>query len=405
MILLFCFRRELRYKVIVKYGGYFKSINKGTRRKYYFGRQRTIYFDKQIYGFAELFEEVSSLYPFDEDQNFLLFYEDKRTQNQSFIQLEHDESFELMLDMYKEKQILIYVTKERIVMLEDENIIDGVEVENEEFGNYEEGSDYCHSEASYHSRYSDTEEEDEVEINYECEGEFYLYDKDNPKMEVGAKFPDVVAFRRALNHHAICNDFEYDLGKSEPARVTATCSDFECSWRIHAAVAEDGVTFVIKTIQPKHECCGVNRRGNKHATQGWIANQIVSDLRKEKDIPPKRLQVSLETKFGISLPYNRVWEGKELALKEIYGEWDDSFEQISALKEEILKRNSGSVVEFKTELGEGEKQHFQRFFVSHGACISGFLKGCRPYISLDACHLKGKWKGVLAAATAIDGNN
>jgi transposase-like protein len=31
--------------------------------------------------------------------------------------------------------------------------------------------------------------------------------------------------------------------------------------------------------------------------------------------------------------------------------------------------------------------------------------GCRPYIGLDACHLKGKWKCCLAAATAVDGNN
>jgi hypothetical protein len=31
--------------------------------------------------------------------------------------------------------------------------------------------------------------------------------------------------------------------------------------------------------------------------------------------------------------------------------------------------------------------------------------GCRPYIGFDACHLKEKWKGCLAAATAVDGNN
>ena len=45
------------------------------------------------------------------------------------------------------------------------------------------------------------------------------------------------------------------------------------------------------------------------------------------------------------------------------------------------------------------------FFISLAACSKGFLAGCRPYISLDACHLKGKFNGVLAAATGIDGNN
>lgn len=79
--------------------------------------------------------------------------------------------------------------------------------------------------------------------------------------------------------------------------------------------------------------------------------------------------MNLETKFGISLPYNRVWAGKELALEEIHGKWKEFFTQIGALEEEILKRNPGSFVELETELVE---QHFQRFFLSLGACITGF---------------------------------
>ncbi|XP_076931811.1 uncharacterized protein LOC143597102 [Bidens hawaiensis] len=37
--------------------------------------------------------------------------------------------------------------------------------------------------------------------------------------------------------------------------------------------------------------------------------------------------------------------------------------------------------------------------------LAGFLDGCRPYISLDACHLKGRFNGVLVGATGVDGNN
>ncbi|XP_076929889.1 uncharacterized protein LOC143594459 [Bidens hawaiensis] len=59
-------------------------------------------------------------------------------------------------------------------------------------------------------------------------------------------------------------------------------------------------------------------------------------------------------------------------------------------KEELLKRNPGSVV----EVGYETK-----------ACLKGFLDGCHPYISLDACHLKGRFNGVLVCATGVDGNN
>ncbi|KAK1266737.1 hypothetical protein QJS04_geneDACA014618 [Acorus gramineus] len=35
----------------------------------------------------------------------------------------------------------------------------------------------------------------------------------------------------------------------------------------------------------------------------------------------------------------------------------------------------------------------------------GFIKGCRPFLGLDGCHLKGKHKGITLSATSIDANN
>jgi MuDR family transposase len=91
-------------------------------------------------------------------------------------------------------------------------------------------------------------------------------------MDIGTQYPHVVAFRRVLSHYAVINYFEFVLGRSEPSRVMATCASRECNWRIHAAVAEDGVTFDVRIVQAKHTCCGVNRSGNKHANKGWINN-------------------------------------------------------------------------------------------------------------------------------------
>ncbi|XP_023739197.1 uncharacterized protein LOC111887270 [Lactuca sativa] len=73
-------------------------------------------------------------------------------------------------------------------------------------------------------------------------------------------------------------------------------------------------------------------------------------------------------------------------------------------REELLKRNEGSVVEIDFEKF-GVKKLFKRIFICLAACSRGFVVGCRSCIGLDACHLKGKFNGVLAAATGIDGNN
>ena len=35
----------------------------------------------------------------------------------------------------------------------------------------------------------------------------------------------------------------------------------------------------------------------------------------------------------------------------------------------------------------------------------GFLRGCRPLVGLNGCHLKGKFGGHILSATARDGND
>jgi MuDR family transposase len=152
--------------------------------------------------------------------------------------------------------------------------------------NYEEESDYCHSESSYHSIHNSDDKEyissdEDGGANLELEAEVYSYDKDKSVMEVGAQYPNVTTFRRSLNHYALTTDFKFSVEKSDPTRLTARCAKKDCSWRIHASVVDDDVTFMVKTLQPKHSCSGVNKSGNKHATKGWIAYRIISDLRSE----------------------------------------------------------------------------------------------------------------------------
>jgi hypothetical protein len=152
-----------------------------------------------------------------ENQVLSLCFLDKSTE--SVIALEDDNSFTMILTMYKEeKEVLIYV-----IVLDKDTLCDSVEMntnlrkdvtlQTEDNGeenhfNYEEESDYCHSESSYHSIYScdgkeylSSDENDNIDL--ELEGHVYSYDKDKPVMEVGAQYLNVIAFRRSLNHYAL----------------------------------------------------------------------------------------------------------------------------------------------------------------------------------------------------------
>ncbi|KAK3032605.1 hypothetical protein RJ639_037369 [Escallonia herrerae] len=48
---------------------------------------------------------------------------------------------------------------------------------------------------------------------------------------------------------------------------------------------------------------------------------------------------------------------------------------------------------------------FKRVYVRFEAYKTGFLAGCRPFIGLDGCHLKGLYGGKLLSTMARDGND
>ena len=47
---------------------------------------------------------------------------------------------------------------------------------------------------------------------------------------------------------------------------------------------------------------------------------------------------------------------------------------------------------------------FKYLFIYFEAVKRGFLEGCRPFIGVDGCFLKGPFGGVMLSAVALDGN-
>ncbi|XP_023761342.1 uncharacterized protein LOC111909797 [Lactuca sativa] len=292
-----------------------------------------------------------------------------------------------MLRMYnKEKEVSIYATSEKLLYKPkpfgcQDQVIDESDDENEtKLISPSQGSS-----RSVHSSVNEYEL-----LNYV---ETYAYCKINPFIKVNSKFPSVIVFRRALYHYALTNEFEYAIEKIDLTRLTSCYGDKKCKWRIH-----------VKKFVDTHSCTRSNKCGNKHATQGWIADVVTNKLKSEGDVSPTDLKKWLMHTYNVEVPYIRVFIGIEQAYTDMFGKWDDSYENIYDFKHELEKRNLGSVVEIYLQI-VGDKKHFLRFFILLTTCSKGFLVGCRSYIGLDACHFKGKFNGVLAIATSTDGNN
>jgi len=117
----------------------------------------------------------------------------------------------------------------------------------------------------------------------------------------------------------------------------------------------------------------------------------------------KELTKKIKEHHKVSIPYKRVWEGGKLALKELYGDWDSSFDNLFRFKSQVEISCPGSIIEIDHYEIDG-KIMFKRFFFAMKPCIDGFLSGCRPYLAIDNTFLTRKFKGQLASATAVDGH-
>ncbi|KAM0055655.1 putative transposase, MuDR, plant [Helianthus debilis subsp. tardiflorus] len=327
-----------KYKIKLKYGGYFRLAKNSYKKRYCFGFQKCLNIDTCIYDFDDLNEEVATHYPPDPELSFSIFHIDKYATKQKFVKVDSNDNFKLMLSMYEvEKEVTIYVT-----------MINNVETSSVR----ERESDDAH----------DEEDEEDESVTFSTNDEVghasskpVTVSSKYETIKVNSTFENVVEFRRALSHYAIINEFAFFSEKSEPTRVTARCSDLQCKWGIHASVMQDGISFEVKKLVEPHSCTRSNKGANKVATQGWVASVLRHKLKCDGDVSIKELHKWVKINFNVDLPYMKIFRGKEQAYSDLYGNWEDSFIKTNAFKEELLRRNPGSVAEVDIETKGNKK--------------------------------------------------
>jgi hypothetical protein len=140
------------------------------------------------------------------------------------------------------------------------------------------------------------------------------------------------------------------------------------------------------------------------ATQDWCVDRLGNWLNKN---PTKGLgdcKDKLEGDYGIKLKYSKAWSGMKVALEQIHGKYEESFQLLFNWAAQIEKASTSSLIEIELEK-VGKKNMFKMIFIALKPCVDGFLARCRPFLGIDASSLNGKYRGQLASATGVDGHN
>jgi hypothetical protein len=235
-----------------------------------------------------------------------------------------------------------------------------------------------------------------------------VYDKENHVIVVGKLFPNMGEFRMCFKTCAV-KEFDAKTMWTDRKKFYARCRGYDggakpCMWYISTRRQPDGSTIRVNQIPFEHTCITSSQRVSTMTSQFWVAKKITPILAKTPNTTAKKLKTDLEKDYPIKVNYTTVWKANQRAMKELYGDWANTFRMLYSFKAEVEKRSPSSVVEIDIEVANDGKVYFSKFFMASKPCIDGFKAGCHPYLSIDFSFLTGKWNGQLAAYNALDGH-
>ncbi|XP_052481885.1 uncharacterized protein LOC105784190 [Gossypium raimondii] len=132
-----------------------------------------------------------------------------------------------------------------------------------------------------------------------------------------------------------------------------------------------------------------------------------------KDMPTIKFSIlitELQAQFQYRVLYRKAWIAKQMAMEQLYGDYDSSYNKLQgwivAMREYVL----GTVIELHTIPYYGPddqlqlaKRNFHRMFWTFDPCVRAFPH-CKPFVQVDGTWLYGKYTQILVLVVAQDGN-
>ncbi|XP_026409875.1 uncharacterized protein LOC113304972 [Papaver somniferum] len=253
---------------------------------------------------------------------------------------------------------------------------------------------------------------EEHKFNFEKEEQEPQFPEDeevDPSMMlVGTRFAKQEDFKRNLRAFCVLNETQFLVKASCSRRVKALCrfhEEYKFPWFVFCSRRKKGGYWSITSLEEKHTCAGDPFRRNKSANKYFVCDWVKDRLKSiaGKVIPkPGQIAEDFFTQTNFNIPYQTAWKERNLVLESLYGNYEESFNNVPTFCNMVTKTNEDFVAIYTYAQVDDRFESMTIYFASS---LQGFKYGCREVIGLDACHLTGKHGGVLMAATTLDTQN
>ncbi|XP_021729193.1 uncharacterized protein LOC110696224 [Chenopodium quinoa] len=228
---------------------------------------------------------------------------------------------------------------------------------------------------------------------------------------IGQEFANKDAMIEAVTSYSVQRNQSFKVSESRPTTITFICGrkPVNCSWKLRATrktLVSD--KFTIVTYKGPHTFTCVSDilpKDHSNLKSKFIAHHIRNIVEVDTSVKVRVLIEVMKNLFNYTISYKKAWSAKQIAIAEIFGDWEESYEILPQFMQAMVEANPGTIVHFANrETADPNLHIFQRVFWAFGPSIEGF-QHCRPLITIDGTHLYGKYKGTLLIAMSVDANN
>ncbi|GAV61318.1 hypothetical protein CFOL_v3_04845, partial [Cephalotus follicularis] len=111
-------------------------------------------------------------------------------------------------------------------------------------------------------------------------------------------------------------------------------------------------------------------RDHRQIDSRFVADELREIVRSQLKINIAAIIATIKQRYHYTISYKKAWLGKQLALADLFGDWDASYRLLPEWMAAMEASNPGSIVVWHTtESGKLEVQVFQLVFWAFGAAI------------------------------------
>jgi hypothetical protein len=180
-------------------------------------------------------------------------------------------------------------------------------------------------------------------MSYADEPYFRKPPRIDEKFGVGQQFSTKSKLKVKIADFHVQRNIELEVTNSSKSKLVMKCKNSNCSWRMYTTPNITGI-WEIKTNPLEHSCFGsATRADHSQMTSRMIADIVKNLLRDNLEMTVKEARGLVRQKFPTVHPsYNKLWRGRELAIADLFGSWEMSYEMLSSLLAGIQNSTCGT---------------------------------------------------------------